>query len=69
MVYGNTKPIQVICPEPAFTYTNLQPQVNNEDNVLSKHSKVLAFRALASLGRPKPIAVKVEDSPVVFAKC
>lgn len=29
MVYGTAQPIQVVCPEPAFTYTNLRPQVNN----------------------------------------
>ena len=57
-VQSSAPPILVVCPEPAYTYMNLQPQANNEGNVLSKHSRVLAFRALADLARPRATVTK-----------
>lgn len=67
-VQSAVKPIYVVCPEPAYTYTNLQPQINNEGNVLSKHSKVLAFRALGALIRPRMMPVKAEALQITFTR-
>lgn len=50
-VYSISPAIHISCPEPVHTYTNLTPQVNNESNILSKHSKVLAMRRLAAIGK------------------
>lgn len=65
-VSSSKPPLFVASPEPAYTFTNLRPQLSNENNVLSKHSKILAFRALSGMVKPRLVCCRSEQQEVAF---